>query len=102
MPRNRVFLFDRYRLNEQERLLLRGTEAIALAPKLFDLLAELVRDPGHLIGKQDLIDRVWADVAVEEGSLTRGISSLRAVLGVDAKGREYIETVPKRGYRFVA
>ncbi len=102
MSRKRLFVFDRYRLDEQERQLLCGTRAIPLAPKLFDLLAELVQNADHLLQKQDLLDRVWADVAVEEGSLTRGISSLRQALGSTADGGDFIQTVSKRGYRFVA
>jgi DNA-binding winged helix-turn-helix (wHTH) protein len=100
MSPKRLFVFDRYRLDEQERQLLCGTEAIQLPPKLFSLLAKLIQNAGRLIEKQDLLDEVWRDVAVEEGSLTRGISSLRRVLGSTADGRDYIQTVSKRGYRF--
>ena len=102
MSHRRLFVFDRYRLDEQERLLRRGTETVPVAPKLFDLLAELVRNAGHLLEKEDLIDKLWPDVAVEEGSLTRGISSLRQALGSTADGGDFIQTVAKRGYRFVA
>ena len=102
MSLKRLFAFDRYRLDEQERQLLRDTQAVPLPPKVFDLLAELVRNPGRLLEKQDLLDKVWSDVAVEEGSVTRGISSLRRVLGSTADGRDYIQTVSKRGYRFIA
>ena len=76
MSLKRLFVFDRYRLDERERQLLRGTQAVPLPPKQFDLLAELVQNAGHLLQKEDLLDKVWSDVAVEEGSLTRGISSL--------------------------
>lgn len=102
MSPKRLFVFDEYRLDERERQLLRGTQAIPLAPKLFDLLSELVRNAGGLLRKGDLLDRVWSDAAVEEGSLTRGISSLRRVLGSTADGGDYIQTVPKQGYRFVS
>jgi len=102
MSPKRLLVFGGYRLDEQERQLLRGSQAVQLPPKLFDLLTELVRNAGHLLQKQDLLDRVWCDVAVEEGSLTRGISSLRGVLGSTADGRDYIQTVSKRGYRFIA
>ena len=102
MSLKRLFVFDRYRLDEQERQLLRGTQAVPLPPKVFDLLAELVRNAGHLLQKQDLLDKVWSDIAVEEGSVTRGISSLRRVLGSTADGRDHIQTVSKRGYRFIA
>jgi DNA-binding winged helix-turn-helix (wHTH) protein/tetratricopeptide (TPR) repeat protein len=102
MPRKRLFVFDRYRLDPQERQLLLGTQLVPLPPKVFDLLAVLVQNAGRLLPKQDLLDRVWSGVAVEEGSLTRGISSLRTVLGSAADGRDYIQTVSKRGYRFIS
>ena len=102
MSDRRLFVFDRYRLDERERQLLLGTRVVALPPKLFDLLAVLVRNPGRLLQKQELLDEVWAGVAVEEGSLTRAISSLRSVIGTMADGQDYIETVPKRGYRFAS
>jgi DNA-binding winged helix-turn-helix (wHTH) protein len=102
MSPKRLFVFDGYQLDEQERQLLRGSQAVQLPPKLFDLLTELVRNAGHLLRKQDLLDKVWSDVAVEEGSLTRGISSQRRVLGSTADDRDYIQTVSKRGYRFIA
>ena len=102
MSTKRLFVFDRYRLDEQERQLLLGTQVIPLPPKVFDLLAVLVQNAGRLLPKQDLLDRVWSGVAVEEGSLTRGISSLRQVLGSTAAGKDYIQTVSKRGYRFIS
>jgi DNA-binding winged helix-turn-helix (wHTH) protein/tetratricopeptide (TPR) repeat protein len=97
-----LFVFDRYRLDIHERQLLCGTDRVPVPPKLFDLLAELVSNAGSLLQKKNLLDTLWPDVAVEEGSLTRGISSLRRVLGSSADGRDFIETVPKRGYRFIA
>jgi DNA-binding winged helix-turn-helix (wHTH) protein/tetratricopeptide (TPR) repeat protein len=102
MSPKRFFIFDRYRLDEQERRLLLGTQVVPLPPKLFDLLAVLVQNAGRLLAKQDLLDRVWSDVAVEEGSLTRSISSLRQVLGSTADGQDYIQTVSKSGYRFIS
>jgi len=102
MSPKRLFVFDRYRLDEQERQLLLGSQVVPLAPKVFDLLAVRVQNAGRLLPKQDLLDRVWSGVAVEEGSLTRGISSLRRVLGSTADGQDYIQTVSKRGYRFIS
>ncbi len=102
MSPKRLFFFDRYRLDEQESQLLLGTQVVPLPPKVFDLLAEFVRNAGRLLPKRDLLDRVWPGVAVEEGSLTRGISSLRQVLGSTADGQDYIQTVSKRGYRFIS
>lgn len=97
-----LFVFDPYRLDVRERLLLRGMQPVPLPPKLLDLLATLVRNAGRLIQKQDLLDEVWSEVAVEEGSLTRAISSLRQVLGSPPDGGDYIQTVAKGGYRFTA
>jgi len=102
MSPRRLFVFDQYRLDEQERRLLRGSEPVPLPPKVFDLLDELVRNAGHLLHKEHLLEKVWPDVVVEEGSLTRSISTLRRVLGMTADGRNYIQTVSKRGYRFVS
>jgi DNA-binding winged helix-turn-helix (wHTH) protein/tetratricopeptide (TPR) repeat protein len=102
MARNRFFHFDCYRLDERERQLLRGADVVPLPPKVFDLLTVLVQNPGRLLSKQDLLDMVWSGVVVEEGSLARGVSSLRRVLGPTADQQDYIQTVSKRGYRFVA
>ena len=73
-----------------------------LEPKVFDTLVLLVRNSGHLLAKDELMNQVWPDAVVEEGSLTRNISTLRRALGDGENGLRYIETVPRRGYRFVA
>jgi TolB-like protein/DNA-binding winged helix-turn-helix (wHTH) protein/Flp pilus assembly protein TadD len=75
---------------------------VPLTPKVFDLLEVLVRHSGHLVEKDELLREVWPDSFVEEGNLNRNVSILRKVLGEDVSGQPYIETVPKRGYRFVA
>ena len=102
MTSPRLFTFGPYRLDVRERQLLREGEQVPLPPKLFDLLTTLVQHPGHLIAKEDLLDAVWGDVAVEEGSLTRAVSSLRQLLGPSPDGEDYLQTVAKRGYRFTA
>jgi DNA-binding winged helix-turn-helix (wHTH) protein len=102
MSPKRLFVFDRYRLDELERQLLLGTQVVPLPPKVFDLLTVLVQNAGRLLPKQDLLDKVWSGVIVEEGSLARSISSLRRVLGSTADGRDFIQTVSKRGYRFIS
>lgn len=102
MPSTRLFAFGPYRLDVHERQLLRDGQSVPLPPKLFDLLTTLVQQSGHLVQKQDLLDAVWGDVAVEEGSLTRAISSLRQLLGTSRNGDDYVQTVAKRGYRFTA
>ena len=100
MPRS-VYEFDRFILEMSEHRLLRDGQVVPLTPKVFDLLRVLVEHAGHLVEKEHLIREVWGDTFVEEGNLTRGISVLRKVLG-ETEGEKYIETVPKRGYRFVA
>jgi DNA-binding winged helix-turn-helix (wHTH) protein/tetratricopeptide (TPR) repeat protein len=97
-----VFEFDRFRLNVGEQILTRDGVPISLTPKAFDMLAMLVRNSGHVVGKDELRKEIWQDAFVEEGSLAVNVFALRKALGRSSAGREYIETVPKRGYRFVA
>src|SRR6266700_5101709 len=94
--------FGPFHLDSAQRLLFRDGQPLALEPKVLETLLALVENPSQLIEKEALIKRVWPDTFVEEGNLTRNIHHLRKVLGKDSGGREYIETVPKRGYRFVA
>src|SRR6516162_9998350 len=96
--RPEIYEFGPFRLEPAERKLLRGGEVVALTPKVFDTLVMLVRHSGHLLEKDDLIRSLWPDSFVEEGNLSNNIFVLRKALGND---REYIETVPRRGYRFV-
>ncbi len=93
-----LYEFGPFRLEPAERKLMRGAEMVTLTPKAFDTLLLLVRNSGHLLEKDDLISTLWPDTFVEEGSLSNNIFLLRKVLGEDPA---FIETVPKRGYRFV-
>ena len=97
----RIYRFGPFVLDVSDRSLKRDGAAIPLTPKAFDLLVTLVENAGRLVEKDALLRTVWPDVAVEEGSLTKGVFSLRQILEQEG-GRQYIETVPKRGYRFVA
>ena len=94
-----IYEFGPFRLEPNERKLLRGNEIVELTPKAFDTLLILVRNSGHLLEKDELISRVWPETFVEEGSLSNNIFLLRKALGEETA---FIETVPKRGYRFVA
>jgi TolB-like protein/DNA-binding winged helix-turn-helix (wHTH) protein/Tfp pilus assembly protein PilF len=96
------YVFGPFRLDTAEHSLRRDGQAVPLTPKVFDLLEVLVRNNGRLVEKEELIKEVWPDSFVEEGNLNRNISILRKVLGEDSSDGPYIETVPKRGYRFVA
>lgn len=93
--------FGPFRMNCVERLLVRGSEVVALTPKQFDLLLVLVENRGHLVRKERLMEEIWPDTTVEEGNLTVNISTLRKALEDGANGRRYIQTLPRRGYRFV-
>ena len=95
-----LYNFGSYRLDLSSRTLTRSGEAINLAPKTFDLLALLVKGGGRLWSKAELMASLWPDMFVEEANLSFQISTLRKALGQD--GMEWIETVPKHGYRFRA
>lgn len=97
-----LYEFGPFRLDAGERLLLRDGASVPLTPKAFDLLLTLVEQHGHLLEKDELLKKVWPDTFVEEANLSYNISLIRKALGDGENGRRYIETVPKRGYRFTA
>src|SRR6185369_7343272 len=97
-----LYEFGEFRLDTTERLLLRNGQAVSLPPKVFDTLVVLIRHSGHLLDKQQLMTEVWPDTFVEDVNLSVNISALRKLLGESENGGHYIDTVPKRGYRFVA
>ena len=99
---NQLFEFGRFRLDAAERLLLRDGVAIPLTPKSFDLLLALIAQPGHLLEKETLLKAVWPDSFIEENNLADNIFKLRKALSEGENGQKFIETVPRRGYRFVA
>jgi DNA-binding winged helix-turn-helix (wHTH) protein/TolB-like protein/Tfp pilus assembly protein PilF len=98
---NHSYEFGRFRLKIAERVLLREGELVPLTPKVFDILVTLVEHGGQVVSKDDLMKRVWPNTFVEEGNLTQNISLLRKALGETPGGAQFIETVPRRGYRFV-
>lgn len=95
------YKFKEFRLDVAERLLVRDETPVSLMPKVFDVLAVLVEQNGHLVEKDELLRVVWEDAFVEESNVARVIHSLRKILGEDAENK-FIETVPKKGYRFIA
>jgi DNA-binding winged helix-turn-helix (wHTH) protein/Tol biopolymer transport system component len=96
-----VYEFGRFCLDPDERVLQRDGVMVALTPKATEILLTLVERRGHIVEKADLMRQVWPDTAVEESNLTQNIYTLRRALG-DAPGKcPFIETVPKRGYRFI-
>ena len=102
LPVSSVHEFGAFRLDAVERLLLKAGQPVSLTPKAFDLLVYLVERHGQLVAKKDLLSAVWPDTFVEEANLTYTISALRKALGDSQDGERYIQTVPTRGYRFVA
>jgi TolB-like protein/DNA-binding winged helix-turn-helix (wHTH) protein len=97
-----IFEFDGFRLDPTERLLLRGKVPVQLPPKVFDALVVMVASRGRLLEKDQLLRMIWPDSFVEESNLALYISILRKALGDGEDGFQYIETVPRHGYRFVA
>ena len=95
-----MYEFGPFRMDPKEQVLSRDGKSIPLSPKLFDTLLVLVQNSGHLVDKDEMLRRVWPDSFVEEGNLTKNVFLLRKILE-DGQETTYIETVPKRGYRFV-
>ena len=96
------YQFGPFHLDGRERRLSRGGDVIPLRLKVFETLLALVENAGRLVTKQELLDTVWPGTAVEENNLNHNVSVLRKALGERATGQQYIETVPRVGYRFAA
>src|SRR5947207_3324124 len=96
-----IYQFCGFRLDSVERTLLRNGQPIGLTIKAFDILLVLVRNAGHVMGKDELMNAVWPETAVEESNLSQNIYVLRKTLGQLTNGQDFIETVPRVGYRFV-
>ena len=94
--------FGQFRLDRANALLWRGQDRVLLAPKPFEVLCCLIERPGELVTKDELLDAVWSDLHVSESSLTVAMNALRSALGDDRQAPNYIETVTRRGYRFIA
>jgi DNA-binding winged helix-turn-helix (wHTH) protein len=99
---NHVYYFGSFCLDQEERQLSCNGKTVRLTPKTFDVLLVLIQNKGCLVTKERLLEEVWADVFVEEANLSVNIASLRKVLDEGESEEQWIETVPKRGYRFVA
>jgi len=100
-PRH-CYEFGPFRLDPSERQLLRAGQVMPLTPKVFDTLLLFVENNNLLLTKDEMIGRLWPDSFVEESNLAQNVSMLRRALGEQPDGKPYIETVPKRGYRFTA
>src|SRR2546428_1994456 len=94
--------FGPFRVDGRERRLLRDGKVVPLTPKVFDILLVFVQNSGHVLSKDEVMKLVWPNTAVEEGNLARNVSTLRKALGESPTNYRYVQTVPWRGYRFVA
>src|SRR5687767_3402352 len=99
---NRFYEFADFRLDPDEKVLLRDGRPVPLTPKVFDTLQILIESAGRLLEKDKLMQKIWRDRFVEETNLKFNIKVLRKALGDDASNPRFIETVPRRGYRFIA
>lgn len=96
------YAFDNFEIDPANRILLRDGEAVPLTGKVFDVLLVFAENPGRLLEKDELLEKVWRSDFVEEGNLARNVSTLRKALGDTGKNHKFIATVPGHGYRFVA
>lgn len=97
---DRIYEFENFRLDAAHLMLYENKTAVSLAPKVVETLLALVERSGEIVSKKDLMNRLWADSFVEEANLTQYIYLLRKTLGKAADGRDLIETLRRRGYRF--
>src|SRR5687767_13507874 len=96
------FVFGDFTIDSGAYRLLRGDTVVPVSPKIIDLLLYLVARPSVLVSKEELFKAVWPDVAVTDNALTQAVSELRQALGDDAASPAYVQTVARRGYRFIA
>lgn len=96
------YRFDTFEVDPANRLLAHDGQDVHLTGRVFDILMIFVENPGRLLEKSELMEKVWHGDIVEEGNLTRNISTLRKALGDTARQHKYITTVQGHGYRFVA
>ncbi len=97
-----LYEFGPFQVDVKERLLLCDGNRIALTPKAFDTLIILLDRQGHIVEKDELMSLVWPDTAVEENNLMQNVHAIRKALGENSQEQKYIETLPRRGYRFIA
>jgi len=96
-----IYSFDTFRMDVLERRLWHDDELVSLTPKAFDTLLVLLENKGRIVDKDVLLEEVWKNTFVEEATLAQNVSTIRKALGTLPDGSQFIETVPKRGYRFL-
>lgn len=97
-----IYEFGPFRLDTKRHALLRDGDPVPLTLKSFKTLLLLVENGGNVVERIELMERIWPNAFVEDANLTQQVFTLRKVLGTDQNGRQYVETVPKVGYRFAA
>ena len=97
-----TYRFGPFTLDPASYRLQRQDQIVPLSPKIIDLLLYLVARPSALVSKEELFRALWPDVAVTDNALTQAVSELRQALGDDASKPTYVQTVARRGYRFIA
>jgi DNA-binding winged helix-turn-helix (wHTH) protein len=97
----RIYKFGSFSLDERERRLTCEGRQVSVTPKAFDTLLVLAQHAGRILGKQEMMERIWPGAFVEEATLTQNIFTLRRALGEDANNIRYIETISRVGYRFI-
>ena len=101
LKESRIYEFGNFRLNTIERVIERAGRPLSITPKALDVLIVLVENRGRLVEKEDLMRKVWPETFVEDNNLAFNVSVLRKLFGETGASPRYIETVPKRGYRFI-
>lgn len=99
---NCIYQFNGFQLEVDESILKKGQEIVSITPKAFDTLVVLLENRGKMVKKEFLLNEVWADTFVGEETLAQNISTLRKILGLLENGKPVIETIYRRGYKFVA
>ena len=97
-----LYEFDEFRVDANQKCLWHADQLVSLTPKAFETLLVLIKHRGEIVGKDVLLDEVWADTFVEESTLSQNILTLRKTLAAFEKDKQFIVTVPRRGFRFVA
>src|ERR1044071_166859 len=97
-----LYEFGSFHLDATERVLRRNGQEIKLRQKAYEVLLVLIQNCGHIVEREVLMQKVWPNSFVEEANITQHISDLRKIFGEGCNNHDYIETIPKRGYRFIA
>jgi Tol biopolymer transport system component/DNA-binding winged helix-turn-helix (wHTH) protein len=96
-----VYEFEDFRLDSEQKVLLHNRQPVSLPQKAFETLLFMVQNGGRILEKDELMKAVWPDSFVEENNLSQNIFALRRVLGDDRNGHSFIQTIPRRGFRFI-